>query len=246
MKIVTISDTHNAHKELRGEFELPDGDLLIHAGDFTMYGYKHEVESFFSFLKKQVHKYKYGIVFIAGNHDRSFDPKYFREYEDYDQFSKHIVPNKPFWLQNLIKGLPDNIHYLENSSIEINGVNIWGSPITPWFFGDRWAFNSPRHEIEKYWETIPNNTDIIVTHGPCFGKLDKVNGGLNVGCETLIQRVEEIQPVLHISGHIHEGYGSSRNETTDFINASFLDERYFNKRVAITYEIYGPNSDYIK
>jgi len=111
MKIVCTSDTHSKHHYLVPH-ELPEGDLLIHAGDFTSYGYKHEVESFFSWLKKAAKRYEHGVVFIAGNHDRSFDPKYFRQYEDHDLFDKHETPGKPFWLQEMIENLPTNAHYL--------------------------------------------------------------------------------------------------------------------------------------
>ena len=121
-----------------------------------------------------------------------------------------------------------NIHYLENSSVNINGFNIWGSPITPWFHGDRWAFNKHRgDEIKAVWDTIPMNTDIIVTHGPVAYKLDfTVYDKLYVGCEDLRKAVNTIKPKLHISGHIHEGYDVDYDEHTTYVNASICTLSY--------------------
>lgn len=235
MKIVCTSDTHGKHKQLN----LPEGDLLIHGGDFSSYGYKHEVESFFNWLKKSAKQFELGVVFIAGNHDRSFDPKYFRQYEDHDLFKNHAEePGKPFWLQRMIEELPTNIHYLENSSVEIEGVKIWGSPVTPWFYGDTWAFNRRRgFDISEVWDQIPFDTDIIVTHGPVHSRLDRCMDGSIVGCEDLERKVDAMKPKVHIAGHIHEGYGISYNEDTTFINASFCDARYIPRQAPIVFEI---------
>ena len=110
MKIVLISDTHNKHKHLTSK-ELPEGDLLIHSGDLTSTGYKGEIESVLKWLKEIASRYTHGVVFIAGNHDRSFDPKF-----DIEQWS---------WVQEEIHKLPSNIRYLENSEVVIDGLKIW-------------------------------------------------------------------------------------------------------------------------
>lgn len=211
MKIVAISDTHNRHKYLTAENRLPSGDLLIHAGDLTSLGHKHEVEDVFKWFKEIESNYTYGIVFIAGNHDKSFDGKF-------------------EWLEELLTDLQSTgrIHYLENSSVSINNINIWGSPITPWFHGDRWAFNKHRGDsIKEIWDTIPYHTDIIVTHGPVAYKLDHTfYDKLYVGCEDLRFAVEQIKPKAFICGHIHEGYGIVTDENTTYINASICTLRY--------------------
>ena len=227
MRIVTISDTHNKHKRL----ELPDGDLLIHSGDLSSYGYKNEIESILSFFRKQLPKYEKGIVFIAGNHDRSFDPKYFREYEDHDLFVMHEEPEKPMWLQNMLSDLgieETGIEYLEDNSVTVDGVKIWGSPITPWFNGERWGFNKHRgDEINKVWKEIPNDTDIIITHGPAFGQGDWIPETQEyVGCNDLRNHVLRVKPLLHVFGHIHSGYGTSYNQDTTFVNPSILNNNY--------------------
>jgi Icc-related predicted phosphoesterase len=226
MKIVAISDTHTFHERLTSNANFPNnlpyGDLLIHAGDFSSTGKKGEVEDFAEWLQMVAPNYTHGVVFIAGNHDRSFDPKF-----NYDDETR---TKKPSWVVDILSNIQSsgNIHYLENSSITIDGINIWGSPITPWFHGDRWAFNKYRgDEIREVWDTIPTNTDIVVTHGPVYGKLDFTEyDKMYVGCAELEKALYSIKPKLHISGHIHEGYGWEYNENTTFVNASICTLRY--------------------
>jgi len=239
MKLVCISDTHNQHKHLTSKARfpnaLPDGDVLLHAGDFSGVGQKGEVMDFFEWCIKQAPRFTYGVVFIAGNHDKSFDPKFFRTYEDSDLWDDTSHSKKPTWLRNTLSDfeLSDyGVSYLENSSIEIgdgsNTVKIWGSPYTPWFHGDRWAFNAHRGpDIAKIWEEIPRDTDIIITHGPVAYKLDYIPSTQEyVGCEDLRKKVEGISPLLHLSGHIHEGHGWDENVFTTFINASICNHAY--------------------
>lgn len=232
-KIIAISDTHTLHHKV----DLPDGDILIHAGDFTSFGRRQEVHDFFEWLTNNVHKYTYGIAFIAGNHDRSFDSQYMRHYEYWDLFKEHEELSKPSWVQQHIKELPSNIHYLENESVNLGGLNIWGSPYSPWFYGDTWAFNKHRgKDISKVWKTIPNNTDIIVTHSPVAHILDQTFYTEEfVGCADLRTIVKQIQPKLHVSGHIHESYGIHVEDGTTYLNASIcnLDYKPVNKPLEI-------------
>ena len=130
MKLVLISDTHNRHKHLTskgtGSF-LPDGDLLVHAGDFSGIGQKGEVQSFLKWFKEQASRYTYGAIFIAGNHDRSFDPKYFREYEDSDLWGDFSHLEKPTWVRDILSDLESsssNVTYLENQEVTVNGLKI--------------------------------------------------------------------------------------------------------------------------
>ena len=232
MKIVAISDTHNRHRHLTSKGMgniLPDGDLLIHAGDLTGQGAKSEVENVIEWMIKQAPRYTHGIVFIAGNHDRSFDPK-FGEHEIDDELGEK-PKRKPTWLCHILSDLELSdygVTYLENSMIEINNIKIWGSPITPWFHGDRWAFNVHRGpDIRAYWDLIPNDTDIIINHGPVAYKLDYVpHDGHYAGCEDMRYATMRINPMLHICGHIHEGYGWEQNIDTTFVNASICNHYY--------------------
>jgi Icc-related predicted phosphoesterase len=208
MKIVFISDTHGNYEDLA----IPDGDVLIHAGDFTSRGHAWQVEEFLEWFTELPHKNK---IFIAGNHDITFDREKFKG------DSIKIILNE-FLTQH------HGLHYLENTQVEIDGVKFWGSPITPWFFGEYWAFNKHRGDsIRKVWEEIPADADVIITHGPVMGIHDLTKRErLNVGCQDLKDIVDEIKPMIHVGGHIHEGYGILQTEHTLFINASRLDEMY--------------------
>ena len=131
--------------------------------------------------------------------------------------------------------LQDNhIIYLQDSGIKIDGVNFWGSPVQPRFFN--WAFNRDRGEdLDRHWQRIPENTDVLITHGPPYGILDttkmtmKNNPDPNghVGCEDLRRHVlERVKPKVHIFGHIHSAHGVHEEEGITFINASQLTDRY--------------------
>src|SRR5690606_9104680 len=101
----------------------------------------------------------------------------------------------------------------------------WGSPITPYFHN--WAFNRKRGaKIKAHWDLIPDDTDILITHGPPFGILDETVYSKRTGCEELLLRVYQVQPKYHIFGHIHEDYGMLAKRETTFVNASVLDDRY--------------------
>lgn len=208
MKIVALSDTHGKHKKVL----LPEGDLLIHAGDVSVEGRKSQVIDFLKWFGRQPHRHK---VFVAGNHDFYFE-----------QNAWHDIKRM----------IPAGVHYLCDSGVTIEGLKIWGSPITPWFYD--WAFNrQPGGDIQKHWNLIPEQTDILVTHGPVFGVLDKIADGKSVGCPGLLEKVRAISPRLHISGHIHEAYGREQLDKTEFINASVLDEHYMVKNKPVIVEI---------
>ena len=197
MKIIAISDTHGQHQNLA----IPSGDILIHSGDVSGRGSRNEILSFLDWFSSQSHKYK---IFIAGNHDFFFEKNSGSEIT--------II-------------IPPGITYLNDSGITIEGINIWGSPITPWFYD--WAFNRIRgNDIRKHWELIPTNTDILITHGPPFGILDRTAQGINVGSEDLLEFINKIRPKFHVFGHIHEGFGIREINNVTYINASVLDERY--------------------
>lgn len=206
MKIVLISDTHSNHN-----FRIPEGDILIHAGDVSSRGTKAEIDVFIKWFQSQPHKNK---IFIAGNHDFYLET-----------LAKNNVKTE---FQNLI--------YLNDSGCEINGLKFWGSPIQPDFFN--WAFNRKRgNEIKKHWDLIPTDTDVLITHGPPHKILDLTTIGTYAGCEELKSKVLEIQPKLHVFGHIHEGYGTTTIDKTLYVNASLLNEKYQNAHIPIIIEL---------
>jgi Icc-related predicted phosphoesterase len=190
MRIVCVSDTHARHHLT----EMPPGDVLVHAGDITRHGSLEDVESFNEWLGT-LNYYRYKVV-ICGNHDFCFQ-------------------NQPAVARARIT----NAVYLEDSGCEIDGLTFWGSPWQPWFGG--WAFNLPRgEELARVWAKIPDRVDVLVTHGPPEGILDKTNRGDLVGCRDLLDRVREVRPRLHVFGHIHEAAGRAEFDGITFVNAS--------------------------
>lgn len=204
MRIVAISDTHGMHNDL----VIPLGDVLVHAGDMTLRGKMEEVKEFHAWLERLPHKHK---IVIAGNHDWPFE-------KDPEESRKAL----------------STCHYLEDSSVTIEGIKFYGSPWQPWFMN--WAFNLPRGEaLKAKWKSIPVDTDVLITHGPPHGILDKVLDGSHVGCEELTIRLKTLNVKAHIFGHIHEDYGSREINGCSYVNASICNSRYlpFNKPIVI-------------
>lgn len=195
MKIVTISDTHGMHRALN----MPSGDVLIHAGDFSSNGTLENVREFNEWLGRLDYEHK---IVIAGNHELCFE-------------------SAPEEAEKLIT----NAVYLKDSSIVIDGMKFYGSPWQPAFYN--WAFNLQRGaELKQKWDMIEDDTDVLITHGPLFGYLDSVVGDEHVGCEELTKAVQRIKPKLHVCGHIHGGYGMDKLGSTKLVNASTCNERY--------------------
>jgi Icc-related predicted phosphoesterase len=201
MRLVAFSDTHGQHNKV----SVPDGDVLIFAGDFSGRGTWQDVSDFGGWFSSQMHKHK---IWIAGNHDRLVE-----------QF--RTIP------ESFFKGCT----YLENTGCTIGGVNFWGSPVTPSFNG--WAFNVDRGPaIKRVWDNIVRGTNVLITHGPPFGKCDGPyplsadTPSARLGCVDLKYRVEAIMPEVHIFGHLHTGYGKARDMCTEYYNVAICNEQY--------------------
>lgn len=213
MRVVLISDTHLQHN-----FSVPDGDVLIHSGDATWVGNVQEVSKFNNWLGTLPHPVK---IFCAGNHDIGFerDPALFRS-------------------------LISSAVYLQDEAYQLpNGMKVWGSPYQP-EFGSGWAFNLSRYDgsLESRWARIPEDTNILITHGPPHGIGDLTTGEYGppekVGCYDLNLRVQKLtQLKLHVFGHIHCSYGVYKRGEVTYVNASICNERYkpVNKPVVIDY-----------
>ena len=213
MKVWHFSDTHSQHSKLI----IPDGiDIAIFSGDCSnprdMYQSEQEILNFLEWYSHVKIPYK---IFVAGNHDVSIENKF--------------VTKKQIESKGLI--------YLENSSVEIENLKIWGSPITP-KFGYGWAFNRDRDKLNKLWQTIPEDTDIVVSHGPPKTVLDlSYNNSKELefcGCSALYKRILAIQPQLCLFGHIHNNDGIINAGTrvvsgckTVFSNGSVLTDGRF-------------------
>lgn len=207
LKIIAISDTHNRHNKLIIE----PCDILIHAGDESGMGQESEIRHFAKWFNKQPAKH---LIWTPGNHSVHFEKNY---------------PSSLSWFKEECP----NGTILINSGIQIEGINIWGSPITPTFF--RWAYMADRgSEIKKYWDMIPDNTNILITHGPPYNILDElvyVDGtpkGIFVGCQDLSDRIKELKELdLHFFGHIHCGAGQKHLNGVSYYNVSICDEIYY-------------------
>ena len=210
--VTLISDTHNKHKHVHNNSlgDLPGGNILIHAGDISSMGYEHEITEFAKWYDGLNYDHK---IFIAGNHDWGFQ-------------------NNAEKVKGYLTGYK-SIDYIQDELLTIQDgdkpeVKIWGSPWQPEF--NNWAFNLPKNgdELKAKWDMIPEDVDILITHGPAWGFLDDVDGrrGDHLGCELLAERIKVIKPKIHVCGHIHTGHGHYFDGHTHYFNASLLNERY--------------------
>lgn len=208
MHFVCLSDTHGLHDKVT----VPEADVLLYTGDWSNRGSAIDAYNFASWLGKQPCKHK---VVIAGNHDL------FAE-QNYDLTKRVFAEN--------------GCIYLMNEEVIVEGYKIYGSPFTPEFYN--WSFMLARHEIyDKVWSKIPLDTDILLTHGPMYGVMDKVGRiygdeiDPHVGCKGLSKRISELNNLkLFVFGHIHPGYGfmptPSLPGLTKKVNASICNEKY--------------------
>lgn len=197
MKLVIISDTHNQYEQL----DIPPCDVLISCGDYSSMGYKHEIAYFHRWLNKQPAEH---IISVQGNHELGFE-------------------SDPDTMMAVAKDECPKAHILEEGRVEINGVKFWGSAITPVFYD--WAYNRTRgNNIKKHWDKIPEDTEVLITHGPPYGILDRITHD-RVGCYDLLQRVKQLKQLrLHCFGHIHMDSGEIDINGVKFINAAVCND----------------------
>ena len=202
VNLVCISDTHTYEK-----FPIPEGDILLHSGDISFRGTFVEMNRAMKWLGSLPHKHK---VFVCGNHD-------------------WLGETDPLLMEELAK--ENGVIYLNDSGVELMGLKIWGSPVQPEFCN--WAFNRKRgEEIARHWAKIPDDTQVLVTHGPPKDILDWVDRGDGsreyVGCEELRKRVDQLSNLrLHSFGHIHCAAGEYVDPNGKlFVNAAICTEEY--------------------
>ena len=218
MRILFTSDSHSLQNEIPKQW-LMEADAICHSGDICLKGSFQEGHAFMEWFSELPYKHK---IFTVGNHDICFDPSHPR-YKYFKQDFDRVYPDK---IGNIREIIPENITFLDNSSIEIDGLKFWGFPQTPEFYN--WAFNVPRGaELAKFTDQIPLDTDVLLTHGPPQGILDMTMRGEYVGCEELKNRLEEVKPLVHSFGHIHEARGVVKTEDTLFLNSSVVNLNYF-------------------
>jgi Icc-related predicted phosphoesterase len=212
MRLVIISDTHSYYRRVK----VPDGDVLINCGDISWRGELSILEDYAKWSQEQMHKHK---LTIFGNHEIGA------------QYS-----NKRDRMLKIIRDA--GIVYLQDSSIEIDGIHFYGSPFSC-EFGD-WEFPIRRgKEAMEKWATIPVSTNVLITHGPPFGIHDLTERGENVGDIDLLARIDDLRKIGNLrvwcGGHIHEGYAQKEIDGIRFVNASICDRLYdpINKPVII-------------
>jgi predicted phosphohydrolase len=191
LTIVCISDTHELHREL----DVPAGDILIHAGDFTMFSKSASaILDFNEWLGKLPHRWK---ILIPGNHE----------------FFLESDPSR--------RRLISNATVLINQGVEVASLKIWGSPVTL-LYGGAFGLSSPTDRVKLYAK-IPDGLDILVTHGPPYSILDRSPRALHhAGCPQLLEAVSRLKPKLHVFGHVHGAHGMLSTEDTLFVNAALL------------------------
>ncbi len=191
VKLIAFSDTHMLHKQV----EIPDGDILIFAGDMSVCRTVQDVAGFNAFLKTLPHRHK---IVIGGNHD-------------------HLLAKTP----ELGRELLQDAIYLQDDAVIIEGIKFYGSPWQPTFnTGACDAFALPRGKaMQEQWALIPEDTDILITHVPPCGIMDE-DGGVSHGCCDLLETVQRIRPRFHIFGHIHNHSGSQTVGSTTYVNCN--------------------------
>jgi Icc-related predicted phosphoesterase len=207
IKCCHISDTHDTFQDI--SVLVPnDIDIVFITGDVTYHGKPTELERLKEQLKKIVAKTSH-VVMIVGNHEKGCEA------------------NEILWIE-CMKEI--GVKLLMHETIEIEGYSIFGSPWTPYFGG--WAYNYHRIRGKEMWNSIPENTEILLTHGPMYGILDLCDNG-HVGCVDLFNKINNELPNLkyHMFGHIHETHGIEQYKNVICINSSIMngDYRFINK-----------------
>ena len=210
MRLVFLSDTHGLHHKMK--HPVPDGDVLIHCGDGMNTGNITELNDFARWLNNFPHEHK---IYIPGNHDHFFE--------------ENLILSKE--IMNSHESIKVNV--LVDEELTIDGLKFYGSPWTKQFY--TWAYMKKEPQLKDIWAAIPNDTDILITHGPPQSVLDINDEGQRCGSKGLRDRVWEVRPLIHAFGHIHEAYGIMDGSHTKFMNLSVCNRKYqpINKPVVI-------------
>ena len=217
VRTVVISDTHNKHKGLP---QLPEGDLLIHCGDATMKGSAAEIDAFAEWFGGLPFRYK---IFVPGNHDTGLV----------------IQANDSDELLKSRKKLEDVCVVLCDETRIVAGLKIYGTPWTPFISESmKGAYQDRAGTLKSHYESMPDNLDILVSHGPPYGYGDRAFIGRHVGDRELLEVVKAKRPRFHFCGHIHEGYESLvTKEGIVFANASSTNLLYRTDHAVLTFDV---------
>jgi len=200
-RIVFLSDTHGLHHQMK--HPVPDGDILVHCGDGMNTGAEMELYDFSIWFNEFPHQHK---IYVPGNHDHFF--------ADNLNSARQVLNNHP----------SSEVTVLVDEEIVIDGLKFYGSPWTIQFY--TWAYMKKEPELKDVWKMIPDDTDILITHGPPKSILDINDEGQRCGSKSLRDRVWEVKPLIHSFGHIHESAGIMHGSNTTFINCSVCNRKY--------------------
>jgi hypothetical protein len=216
-RLIAISDTHGVCDEV----DIPDGDILVHAGDLSISGSQSQILSELNWIARQPHIQK---IVIPGNHDR-------------------YVEGNELWFRS--ECADRGIVGLIDEGFSTHGLVFYGSPWTP-PFGSGWAYNAPDDLRMIKWNQIPFDVDVVITHGPPLGTGDLNYFGESCGCPILRDILNyrtysshSGDDKYHIGGHIHEGYGLRHHPMLPitFVNASLVNLRYEPKNSPIILDV---------
>jgi Icc-related predicted phosphoesterase len=215
VRLLCLSDTHGLHNSIPSE-QLYPADILIFAGDFSLLGNPTHIDSFKSWL----HSLQLPSVIIAGNSDYTFDLARLEQFaSEKRKFCTGIKPIdriKTGFLTDL-----KNIIYLEDCATTVKGVKIWGSPYSPEFNDS--AFPIEEDDGAAKWAAIPDDADVVISHGPPIDIADEVLGGFHAGCPELRKAIERTKPALLVFGHIHEAHGVGKLGDTLCVNVAIVN-----------------------
>ncbi|CAK9034019.1 unnamed protein product [Durusdinium trenchii] len=218
LRLVHISDTHGSF------YDVPEGDILIHSGDFSNYGLQHgleEVEAFVSYFKSLPHQYK---VLVPGNHELYMDR----------------LPLEQ--LREMLGCTPgSNRFLLVDEEVTIEGIKFYGSPWTQCSMA--WAATTETSRAER-WRHIPEDTDVLVTHMPPYKIFDlawQPDGKFyHWGCQALLKRIGQVLPTLHCFGHVHDEVGRKNLSFGADLEVMFSNAAFDLKRTANLFDFHVP------
>lgn len=235
MKIVHISDTHGSKQHAK--IQIPECDVLVFTGDMGGRTNPYELTEFLVWFEKQPARKK---IMIAGNHDIVLDKKFIdRKANEVDVVAALILRQQHLDALRLLEVY--DVTYLNRRDYVFEGVKFYGSPYSPSFHKEHWAFNADRgEEIKKEWAKIPSDVNVLLTHTPPYGILDDIRErkqenemDVHVGCKDLLEVIKKrlLKLQVHCFGHIHDNYGVSmmpvsRNRRVMFSNGAILSNDY--------------------
>lgn len=224
--VLHLSDTHQLHWHLDGQFPLPKADIMLFTGDLSNLGNDGEFRNFNSWIRHIKPRFKH-IFVIVGNHD------WFNTLDRVDR--RQLTPQQVLETDYMQRKMPD-VKVLHHELVEAEGLRIYGSTFDPWFGGrtpgdpgysmelapnfkrarprkrvfDAWAAMSDNSKYTNNYHKIPNGVDILLTHGPPFQVLDRTKYGRWGSSKELRKAIERTKPKVHLFGHVHEQRGKWR------------------------------------